>query len=131
LLSISQNSSIKASHTRGKAFSAKNATDDDPETSWAPENDVLEASIEIDFGRPVEVNAILLQEFIPLGQRVRSFSVAAYIDETFNQLATGVTVGNRRIVKFETVKTHRLKIYLEAKAYPLIANIKVYRVPDI
>jgi alpha-L-fucosidase len=87
--------------------------------------------MELDFGKPIEVNAVLIQEFIPLGQRVRSFKVSTYVNEKFVQVAAGVTVGNRRIVKFKTVKTQRLKINLEAKANLLISNIEVYRVPDM
>jgi alpha-L-fucosidase len=129
-MNLAKNAAIKATNTRGRAFSAKKANDDDPETYWATNDGVFEASIELDFGKPVEVNTVLIQEYIPLGQRVRSFSVDAYIKDTFDRVAKGVTVGNRRIVKFETVKTQRLKINLEAKACPLITNIEVYRVPD-
>ena len=130
-IDFAKNASPKATNTRGKAFHPKNAIDDDPETYWATDDGVLEASMELDFGKPVEVNAVLIQEFIPLGQRVKSFSVDAYIKDTFERVATGVTVGNRRIVKFETIKTQRLKIDLEAKACLLISNIEVYRVPDM
>jgi alpha-L-fucosidase len=94
-------------------------------------DDVLAASIELDFGEPTEINAVLIQEYIPLGQRVRSFSIEALVNDSFDQVATGVTVGNRRIVRFETITTEKLKINLDAKACPLISNIEVYRVPDI
>jgi alpha-L-fucosidase len=90
----------------------------------------LSASIEVDFGRPVEINAVLLQEYIPLGQRVRSFSIEVQVEGEFDPVAAGVTVGNRRIVRFETISTEKLKINFEAKACPLISNIEVYRVPD-
>lgn len=130
-MDLAKNAAIKATNTRGRAFSAKKANDDNLETYWATNDGVFEASMELDFGKPVEVNAVLIQEFIPSGQRVRSFSVDACIQDTFDRVATGVTVGNRRIVKFETVKTQRLKINLEAKACPLISNIEVYRVPDM
>jgi alpha-L-fucosidase len=127
---LTQNASAQATNTRGKAFSAQKATDGDPKTYWATDDGVLEASLELDFGKPIEFNAVLIQEFIPLGQRVKSFSVGTYVNERFDQVATGTTVGNRRIVRFNTVKTQRLKINLEAKACPSIANIEVYRVPD-
>jgi alpha-L-fucosidase len=128
---LAKNASIKATNSRGKAFGAKKATDGNPKTYWATEDGVTEASLELDFGKKREVNAVLMQEFIPLGQRVRSFSIDARIDDTFDRVASGVTVGNRRIVNFETVNTRRLNINLEAKACPLIANIEVYKVPDI
>ncbi len=128
---LAKDASIKATNTRGKGFSAKKATDGDLKTYWATEDAITEASIELDFGKRIEVNAVLIQEYVPLGQRIRSFTVDAYVNGTFARVATGVTLGNRRIIKFNPIKTQRLKINLEAKACPLIANIEVYRVPDL
>lgn len=128
---FAREASAKATNTRGKAFSAKQAIDDDRDTYWATEDGILEASIELDFTEPVEANAVLIQEFIPLGQRVKSFSVDVDANGSFHRVAAGVTVGNRRIVRFDTVKTQSLKIDFKAKACPLIANIEVYRVPDL
>jgi len=120
-----------ATQTRGKSFSANKAVDGNPDTYWAPKDDVLEASIELDFGLPKEINALLIQEYIPLGQRVKSFSVEAQIDDKFQQIATGITIGNRRIVKFNSILTQKIKINIFAKACPLISNIEVYHVPEI
>ncbi|MGD8539330.1 MAG: alpha-L-fucosidase [Candidatus Aminicenantes bacterium] len=128
---LAMDASIKATNTRGKGFSAKRAIDNKPETYWATDDGVLEASVEINFGKGVEINAVLLQEYVPLGQRIQSFAIDAHIEDTFDRVAQGVTVGNRRIVKFETVNTRRLRINLDAKACPLVANIEVYRVPDL
>jgi len=129
-LNLAEEASAKAANTRGRAYRAKNAIDDDPGTYWATDGDVLNASIELDFGRPTEFNAVLIQEYIPLGQRVRSFSIEALVNDSFDQVAAGVTVGNRRIVRFEAVTAEKLRIHLTAKAGPLISNIEVYRVPD-
>ncbi|MGD9346902.1 MAG: alpha-L-fucosidase [Candidatus Aminicenantes bacterium] len=126
-----KNATISATNSRGKTFPATKAIDGDPETYWATDDGVTNASLELDFKKPVEISAVLMQEFIPLGQRVRSFSIDAYIDDTFDRVANGVTVGNRRIVKFDTVYVRRLKINFEARACPVIANIEVYRIPDI
>lgn len=130
-INFAKDASIKATNSRGKAFHAKNAIDNKPETYWATEDGIKEASIELDFGKQVEVNALLIQEYILLGQRVRSFTVDASINGSFARVAKGVTVGNRRIVRFKPVNTSLLMINLEAKACPLVANIEVYRVPDI
>jgi alpha-L-fucosidase len=127
---LAENASVSATNTRGKFFSAKNAIDGDPETYWATDDDILKASMEIDFGNPAEVNALLIQEYIKLGQRVRSFSIEAFIDDHFKEVATGTTIGNRRIVKFEKVTTEKLRINIDAKSCPLISNVEVYRVPE-
>ncbi|MFA9453198.1 MAG: alpha-L-fucosidase [Candidatus Aminicenantaceae bacterium] len=129
-LNLAEEASVKATNTRGRAFSAKNAIDDDPETYWATDDDILNASIELDFGNPTLLNAVLIQEYISLGQRVRSFSIEAMVNDSFDQVAKGVTVGNRRIVRFKPITTEKLRITINAKACPLISNLEVYRVPD-
>ena len=129
-VNLAEGASARAANTRGRAYGEKKAVDGDPGTYWAADDDVLSASIEVDFGRPVEINAVLLQEYIPLGQRVRSFSIEVQVEGEFDPVAAGVTVGNRRIVRFKTISTEKLKINFEAKACPLISNIEVYRVPE-
>ncbi|MCP4728173.1 MAG: alpha-L-fucosidase [bacterium] len=127
-----KNAEASAENVRGNSrlYSASKAIDGDPETYWATDDDALESSIEIDLGKKTEINAVLLQEYIRLGQRVRSFSIEVFVDNGFTEAASGVTVGNRRIVRFNTVNTDRLRIKIRAKACPLISNIEVYRVPD-
>lgn len=51
------------------------------------------------------LNAVLIQEYIPLGQRVKAFSVEAFIDNRWIEIAAGTTIGNRRIVRFDTITT--------------------------
>lgn len=130
-LNLAKNARAKATNVRGIAYSAKNAIDGDPKTYWATDDEILNASLELDFGDPIEVNALLIQEYIPLGQRVKLFSIEVFVDNNFTQVATGVTIGNRRIVKFETITTDKLKIDIVAKACPLISHIEVYRIPEL
>jgi len=122
---------IIATSTRGRNFSTKNTVDGDNTTYWAAKDGVLEAELELDFGNPIELNAVLLQEYIPLGQRVGSFTIEARIDKFFTEIAAGKTIGNRRIIRFPTRITGKLRIKLQAKAYPLISNIEVYLVPEV
>lgn len=125
--------SVKATNVRGQSgkYSASGVLDSNPESYWATDDDVREGSIEIDFGEPLEMNALLLQEYIALGQRVRSFTIDVMIDGKYNQTAKGFTIGNRRLIKFKTVITSKLRINIDAKASPLISNIEVYKVPEM
>jgi alpha-L-fucosidase len=122
-----------ATNTRNdaKMYDASYAIDGDPETYWATDDDVTQASVTIDFGKKIEVNAVLLQEYIALGQRVKSFAVDVLTDNGFTTVATGATIGNRRILRFEIHKTQKTRISITAKACPLISNIEVYLVPEI
>ncbi len=115
-----------ASNERGKGFKAKNALDADPETYWATKDGVLTASIEIDFGKTTNFNRLLLQEYIRLGQRVTNFRSFVFKAGNWEPLASGTTVGYKRILRFEDVQADRLKIEFDAKAPLCISNISVY-----
>ncbi len=132
-INYAEGASIKATNYRGgsKKFSPAKILDTDSETYWATDDDKLEGSIEIHFGKPVEINALLIQEYIALGQRVRSFTIDVMIDGKYNQVNKGFTIGNRRLVKFRTITSHKIRINIDAKACPLISNIEVYRVPEM
>lgn len=66
-----------ADNVRGGArrFSAAKAVDGRADTYWATDDGVTAATLSLQFERPRRVNRILLQEYIPLGQRVGRFAV--------------------------------------------------------
>jgi len=129
----SEGATVTASNVRGvaKEYNGNNAFDKDQETYWATDDGVVRASLEVDFGKETEVNALLLQEYIRLGQRIKGFFIEAEVDGTFEEVAKGITIGNRRLIKFKTVKTSKLKINFKGKASPVISNIEMYRVPEM
>ncbi len=51
------------------------------------------------------VDGVLLREHIVNGQHVTSFEIRSYIDGKATTVATGTTIGNKRIVRFQPVKT--------------------------
>jgi alpha-L-fucosidase len=123
---------VKASSFRGKGYEASNVTDDDPETYWATKDSESGGDIIIDLGEATEVNRILLQEYIKLGQRVQEFEVSAFNNGTWNKLMEGTTIGYKVIRKFPLVNASKIKITIsKSKACPLISNIKLYRAPGV
>jgi len=132
-IDYSEGAVISASNVRGddNKYDPNNALDKDPETYWATDDEIQNASLNIDFGKEIEINALLLQEYIRLGQRIKGFSVEAEIDGAFKEVANGITIGNRRLVKFKKIKTSKMKINFDGKASPVISNIEVYKVPEM
>lgn len=120
----------KASDERGKDFSARASTDGKYDTYWATKDDVTTGTIEFALPRVERVNRMLLQEYIPLGQRVQSF-VVEYLDNkqwmpvTVNEETT--TIGYKRLLRFETIQTKALRVRITAARGSLcINNIEAY-----
>ena len=127
---LAKGKKISVTSSRGKEFPASNINDGDPETYWSTNDYQTAADIIIDLGSETEVNRIMIQEFIRLGQRVEEFSVSAYSNGSWNRLIDGTTVGYKVIRKFPVIRTSKIKVTIgKSKACPVISNIGLYRAP--
>lgn len=120
----------KVSNERGGNFVASALTDDNFDTYWATEDGVTSADIEFSFDAPVRMNRMMLQEYIPLGQRVKAF-VVEYLDKDtwlpvrLNEETT--TIGYKRLLRFETVETKGIRIRITDARGPLcLSSVGVY-----
>jgi alpha-L-fucosidase len=121
-----------ATHERSKQFSVKNAFDGNAETYWATADDVKTASIEMNLDPSKTFNAVLLQEYITLGQRVKAFEVEVLIENEWKKVAEGTTIGNRRILKFDAVKAKKLRInFTDSRGALCISNVEVFNIRKI
>ena len=130
---LSEGKKISASNVRGNSsdYAAENATDGNPETYWATDDGVLSAELTIEFEKPTEVNRLVLQEYVPLGQRVKNFIVEAEVDGAWIEIDGQTTIGYRRILKFETVKATKIRVDFKMAKGPLvISNLELYRAPN-
>lgn len=127
---LAKGKKVTATSLRGKGYEASNVNDGNPETYWATNDSQTTGDLIIDFGAESEVNRIILQEYIKLGQRVKEFHVSAFINSEWKQLIDGTTIGHKVIRKFSTVKTTKIKVVIsKSKACPVISNIGLYRSP--
>ncbi|MEN2399013.1 alpha-L-fucosidase [Flavobacterium sp. MC2016-06] len=123
---------VSADNFRGKIndFAPKNVIDGNKNSYWATDDNVTKASIEFTFKKPTELNRILLQEDIKLGQRIKAFTVEAKVDGNWKTIATETTIGYKRILRVDRVKASALKINItDAKASIVISNIQAYNAP--
>lgn len=115
---------------RGKEYKAAMVNDGNPETYWATKDDVNSGEFVIDLGEETEVNRIILQEYIKLGQRVQEFTVSSFENGDWKKLIDGTTIGYKVIRRFPVVKTSKIKVTInKSKACPVIANAELYRAP--
>jgi alpha-L-fucosidase len=126
---LAKNAKVTATSFRGndKLFSPANITDGNKNTYWATNDKVTTGSFEISLGKTATVKYILLQEYIKLGQRVKSFAVDVWKNNSWEQVAEGTTIGYKRILKIEPVQTNKIRVRItDSKACPVIANAEVY-----
>ena len=120
----------EVSDERGGKYTAKAMTDNDYDTYWATNDGVVSATVEFDLPQQEKVNRMMLQEYIPLGQRVKSFVVeynkdGQWLPVKLNEETT--TVGYKRLLRFETVTTDKLRVnFTDARACLCINNVEAY-----
>lgn len=130
---ILKNTEVRVDNERGREFKAENVIDDDWDTYWATDDGYNFGTISFSFDKPVKMNRVVLQEYIPLGQRVKDFYMEGELNGKWfkiNPFDTLSTIGYKRIVRFNTVELDKLIIYFEESRGPLcINNIEAYCAP--
>jgi len=131
---LAKGSKAEASHVRGNepGFGADKALDQNNETYWTTDDEVKTASLTMHFTQPVSFNRFLIQEYILLGQRVKSFKVEVFTNGAWKEIAKETTIGYKRILRFHTVQATKLRLTItDSKSCPLISNIEIYNAPQI
>jgi alpha-L-fucosidase len=126
---IVTNAKASSSAHRGDAdiFHASKTIDEDQETYWSLNDDSTSGYVELDLEQPHAVKYVVLQEYIKLGQRVRSFKIEAKVGDNWKVIGTGTTIGYKRILRVEPTETNKIRVSIaDAKACPLISSIDVY-----
>ncbi len=127
---LALNKNVLANNWRGEAdlYSAKNLTDGNKDSYWATDDEVTSGNFEIDLGATQTVKYVLIQEYIPLGQRIKSFTVDALLNGQWQKVADGTTIGYKRILKLEpATTTNKIRVNIaSSKACPVISNVEVY-----
>ena len=86
--------------------------------------------ISFTFKEAIEINTIVLQEAIELGQRISAFEITLENNNTFSTIK-GTTVGKKRIVPFPTQKVKSIVIRItDSKDEPVICEVAVYKIDD-
>ena len=128
-VNLAAGAEVKTSAQRGRSdeYSGSNLIDGNTESYWATNDDVIKADIQIVLPKPERVSYILIQEYIPLGQRIKDFVVEAESDGKWIQIASGTTIGYKRILRTEPVETQKIRIRVnDSKACPLLSNVEIY-----
>ncbi|WP_223552342.1 alpha-L-fucosidase, partial [Aestuariivivens sp. NBU2969] len=135
-LAKSENVKISADSFRGNSdqYSAQNINDGDYETYYATDDSVTIAVIEVDLGTVRDINGFIIQEYIPLGQRIDGYSIECLVDGNWEEVFSGKKIGYKRIIlegrasatDIEFPATDKVRLKIEnALACPLISTFSV------
>jgi alpha-L-fucosidase len=126
---LALNAKVTAASFRGNddKYAAANLTDGDKNTYWATDDGVDTGSFEISLPAKSVVKYVVLQEYIQLGQRVSDFAVEGLVNGQWQRLASGTTIGHKRILQIDPVETDKIRVTINAaKACPVISNVELY-----
>jgi len=75
------------------------------------------------------VNQIVIAEDISKGERIRKYKVEAKLNNKWQTICEGTSVGNKRIQTFKPIKTNNVRLVVEeCTAGPMVDFLKVYYV---
>ena len=129
-VNIAENAKATATNIRGKSvrFSPSNITDNTDSTYWAPADDQKTASIEIEIDGAMTFDRILLQEPIRFGQRICEFEIEGFMNNSWETIAKGTTIGYKRIFRIDPVKCSKVRINIKAATNtPALSNFALYK----
>ncbi|RMG73286.1 MAG: glycoside hydrolase family 29, partial [Bacteroidetes bacterium] len=117
----------EADQLRGPGFEAAMATDGDSDTYWAAPDSVTQAALSVRLPEVKPLRYFVLREQIALGQRIDSFSIEVWQDDTWHYLTGGTTIGDQRILETPGVETDRFRVRIHsALATPTLSEVAVY-----
>ncbi len=103
---------------------ASYAIDGDNRTSWSPRRGRVASFV------PAIVatfNVAMLQEDISRGQRVEKFVIEALSESQWDTIATGTTIGYKRLIRFPEVKADEIRLTIvSSRANPHISTFALY-----
>ncbi|KAI2626074.1 carbohydrate-binding module family 32 protein [Hypomontagnella submonticulosa] len=108
-------------------YGPANVLDGNSTTYWAIDERATTGSLEIDLGDIYKVDAFITQEHIALGQRIGGYAIDAIVNDAYETLVTGTSLGYKRIDKLDTpVETSRIRLRItQTNATPLINGFQV------
>lgn len=125
---LTRGGDARGNHLRGRKYHASNVLDTAYHTYWAAAS--TGDTLYINTPASVLFDVIMLQEYIPFGQRVAAFHVDCQQPMLSNGWATvaeGTTIGYKRLLRVPATTAGQIRIVFDsALAAPIINRIALY-----
>lgn len=83
--------------------------------------------LEIKMDKSTKIDHVVIQEDIVFGERVHEYVVEGKTGEKWIELATGISIGYKRIERFDAVEVSAVRVRFTKFSYlPIIKNLAVY-----
>lgn len=113
--------------SRGRGFDPGRLLDGKYDSYWAMPDGQTTASLEVSLDGEKTFNRVVLQEYIPLGQRVAAFHIDALTPDGWQEIARETTIGCKRIVLTPTVTAQKIRLVIdEALACPTLNGLAIF-----
>jgi alpha-L-fucosidase len=123
---LAAGATVSASSSRTDA-PASAVLDTSLDTSWSPDT-AGPSTLTLQFPSAVRFDRVIVQEGIASGQRVSAFFVEAQTVEGWQRVATGTTIGHKRILPTPMTTATSLRVTIaESIGTPAIARVALAR----
>jgi len=113
-VNLAKGAALAASNVRGnnkKQYGPEHLIDDDRYSYWATDDKITTPELTIDLHKLQTFDIIRLRENIKLGQRIEELVVDAWMNKTWQPIATATSIGGNRLIHLEKpIKTNKLRL---------------------
>lgn len=131
---LAEEAKISFSNVRGgnqKIYNAANLIDKDRYSYWSTDDTVHQATVVLDFKKPVKFDLIQLRENIKLGQRIDSAVIDVFKNGHWVQIAKATSIGANRIIRMPEVKmAENIRVHIFAPVSIALSEIGLYLEPE-
>ncbi|MDR6553358.1 alpha-L-fucosidase [Paenibacillus qinlingensis] len=118
---------VKASQTMDSDVDAHYVTDGRSDTYWCPPEGTERAELELDLGKVMTWDRIVLKEYIQSGQRIERFQLAYKEGEEWKPLYEGTVVGYKKICRVPRITARYIRLAItESRVNPTLNHFGVY-----
>jgi len=98
------------------------------DTYFCTNDDTKTCEIVLELKEKSKFNRVMLQEYIPLGQRIKEFTIEYRNDSgSWRSLSSGTTIGYKRILLTKSVTTDAVKVTIKSsRACPVLNGFGLY-----
>jgi alpha-L-fucosidase len=98
---------------------------------WSADEHADTASVELFLPEEKAFDVVMLQENIRIGQRIEQFRIDYWDGRSWQKLTDGTTVGYKRLLRFDPVRTNRVRLVIEkSRLNPTLSCFGLFELPE-